>query len=251
MPRRARLKLLGYPLHVIQRGVDRCITFREKDDYVLYLGLLNELAPRFECDLHAYVLMTNHVHMLLTSRRPDGASQLMHRMGVRYVQHFNRSYHRTGPLWSGRFRSCIVDSERYLFTCQRYIELNPVRAGMVRGAEQYPWCSHRANVGLEPSTMLVPHLLYRGLGATPTARARLYRQMFREQLAEDELVRIREAVNAGNALGDERFAALIEEATGRRARRGAPGRPKREASVPPDGKCGPVPGFTSPADAGR
>jgi len=251
MARRARLKVLGYPLHVIQRGVDRCATFRMKDDYVLYLGLLNELTPRFDCELHAYVLMTNHVHMLLTSRRQDGVSQLMHRLGLRYVQHFNRCHQRTGPLWSGRFKSCVVDSERYLFACQRYIELNPVRAGMVGCAEHYPWSSHRANAGLEPSTMLVPHFLYEGLGPTAPTRAALYRNLFREELAEDETARIREAINTGNALGDERFALWLEETTGDRARPGVVGRPRRPKLVPPDGKYGPVPGFSGPADAGR
>src|SRR5205085_1772900 len=151
MPRRARLTIADHPLHVIQRGVDRAACFRDDHDRVLYLGLLGEVGPRFRCSIHAYVLMTNHVHLLLTPRTREGPARLMKHVGQRFVQHFNRKHRRTGTLWEGRFRSSIVDTRDYLVRCQRYIELNPVRAGMVRRAEDYVWSSHRANIGIEPS----------------------------------------------------------------------------------------------------
>jgi len=170
MSRRARLKIAGQPFHVIQRGNNRSETFLGRDDFVLYLGLLNELAPLFECATHAYVLMPNHVHMLITPSEADGLSLLMKHLGQRYAQHFNRVHGRTGTLWEGRFKSSLVHDESYLFTCQRYIELNPVRARIVDDPWDYPWVSYRANAGREPSTLSARHRLYLQLGATEDER---------------------------------------------------------------------------------
>jgi putative transposase len=241
MPRLARLRITGYPLHVIQRGNDRANCFRRHEDYVLYLGLVNELAPMFECELHAYVLMTNHVHMLLTPRTPDGPSRLMQNLGQRYVQHFNRAHLRTGTLWEGRFRSSVIDSERYLFTCQRYIELNPVRAGIVRNPWEYPWSSYRANANREPSVLITPHFQYHGLGRTPEERAASYRDFFRDPLSERVIGEIRTAANGGFALGDAEFIKALERATSQRACPGVGGRPRKGAHEKP----GSDPGFGS------
>jgi putative transposase len=246
MPRTARLRLPGHPFHVIQRGNDRTDCFRRREDFVLYLGLLNELSPRFDCGIHAYVLMDNHVHMLVTPGGTDSLSCLMKHLGQRYVQHFNRTHGRTGTLWEGRFRSNVIDSEAYLFRCQRYIELNPVRAGMVLRPEEYPWSSYQANAGCEPSTFLVRHSLYEGLGATPRERASAYRGLFRDSLPAEVLEEIRTAVNGGFVLGGPEFVARIERLVGRRMRPAAGGRPrraKRSGCVPPDGKPGSVPGL--------
>ena len=131
MPRRARLAIAGVPLHLIQRGNNRTACFFAEEDYALYLDHLTELAPKFDCRIHAYVLMTNHVHLLLTPRTATGASSLMKHLGQRYVQYINRTYRRSGTLWEGRFRSCIAREERYVLACYRYIEANPVRAAMV------------------------------------------------------------------------------------------------------------------------
>jgi putative transposase len=149
MPRHARLRIGGLPLHVIQRGVNRCACFGDESDYGVYLALLEELSTRYECAMHAYVLMTNHVHLLVTPPEPDGASKLMKHLGQRYVQYFNRRHKRTGSLWEGRFRSSLIDSEGYLMRCHRYVEMNPVRAGMVQRPSDYRWSSHGSNESLQ------------------------------------------------------------------------------------------------------
>ena len=218
--------------------------FRTPEDFVLYLGLLNELAPRFACDVHAYVLMPNHVHVLLTPQDAEGMSSLMKHVGQRYAQRFNRVYGRTGTLFEGRFKSCLVHDASYLFTCQRYVELNPVRARMVENPWDYQWTSYRFNAGREPSTLLKRHKLYQELGATDEERAAAYRELFRDPLGDDELDQIRTAVNGGFALGTREFVAAVELALNRRARPGAAGRPrKKRAVVLPDGKLRSVPGF--------
>lgn len=141
MPRRARLSLPGIPWHIIQRGNSRSVCFYDEEDCRRYLDELSELAPRFGCAVHAYVLMTNHVHLLLTPVREDSAALLMKHLGQHYVQYVNRVYRRSGTLWEGRFRSCLTQSEDYVLACYRYIELNPVRAGMVRHPGDYRWSS--------------------------------------------------------------------------------------------------------------
>ena len=227
MPRLPRLGLTGYPLHVIQRGNNRSICFRESGDYVLYLGLLNELAPLFGCDIHAYVLMPNHVHMLLTPQVPEGPSRLMQNIGQRYVPHFNRLHARSGTLWEGRFRASVIESEGYLFACQRYIELNPVRAGIVAHPWEYEWSSYRANAGRESSTFLVQNHQYLGLGMTEETRAKAYRDLFRDPIGDEVLHSIRFAINGGYALGSPDFINSIERLSARRASPGVPGRPRK------------------------
>ena len=145
MPRRARLALAGIPWHIIQRGNNRAVCFHAEDDYQFYLHYLKTFADQFGCAVHAYVLMTNHVHLLLTPEREDSAALLMKHLGQRYVQYINRSYRRSGTLWEGRFRSCLTQSEDYVLACYRYIELNPVRAAMVIKPQDYRWSSFHAN----------------------------------------------------------------------------------------------------------
>jgi putative transposase len=145
MPRRARLSLPGIPWHIIQRGNNRAACFHAEEDYRLYLDYLKEFSAKFDCAVHAYVLMTNHVHLLLTPEHIDSAALLMKHLGQRYVQYVNRTYKRSGTLWEGRFRSCLTQSEQYVLACHRYIELNPVRAGMVKKPQDYPWSSYSAN----------------------------------------------------------------------------------------------------------
>jgi putative transposase len=178
MPRRSRICLAGYPLHVIQRGANRSACFAADRDRRTYLGLLDELADMYGCGIHAYVLMTNHVHLLMTPQRSDAASLLMKHMGQRFTQYVNRKHNRTGPLWDGRFKSCVVDSETYLLRCYRYIELNPVRAAMVRSPHEYEWSSFRVNARGEPSLFVVPHPSYMSLGAESEERRAAYRALF-------------------------------------------------------------------------
>jgi len=239
MPRNARRKLAQVPLHVVQRGVDRCATFRSNDDFALYLGLLNELGPSFDCSLHAYVLMTNHVHLLLTSGTVDGPSLLMKHLGQRYVQTFNRRFERTGPLWEGRFRSHPVDGGMYFFRCHRYIELNPVRAGMVRHPWEYPWSSYRGNSGLDASIILRPHARYTDLGTSYEERAARYRGYFEHPPTEADLAEIRRSINSGSAFGSAEFVSDLEARLGRRSKALARGRPKGSGQIVlPDGKRG-------------
>jgi len=219
MPRRARLKVADLPLHIIQRGNNRTPCFYADEDYGLYLHHLAQLASKFECAIHAYVLMTNHVHLLLTSSKEDGPSLLMKHLGQRYVQYVNKTYRRSGTLWEGRFRSSIVQRDGYALKCQRYIELNPVRASMVKHPGEYVWSSYQTNAGLRPSTLIVPHQEYVGLGETAELRASAYRRSFRFEMDPADLREIRLAANGGFALGNDRFKAEIAEMLGRRVER--------------------------------
>jgi len=228
MPRRLRLRLTGFPLHIGHRGNDRSNCFFEPEHRELFLGLLSELSIKHSCAIHAYVLMTNHVHLLLTPGQPGAASSLMKDVGQRYVQYINRTRARTGTLWEGRFHSSIVDSEQYLLRCYRYIELNPVRAGMVESPGAYPWSSFRANAWGEASTLLVPHPVYQGLGPSPASRRTAYRALFERPLSPEELQEIRSALSGGFVLGSEEFAARIEELSGKRATARRPGRRRKD-----------------------
>jgi putative transposase len=219
MPRRARLRLAGLPLHIIQRGNNRTPCFYADEDYGLYLHHLAQLATKFKCAVHAYVLMTNHVHLLVTPDRDDGPSLLMKHLGQRYVQYINKTYRRSGTLWEGRFRSSLVQRDGYSLKCQRYIELNPVRAGMVRHPGDYVWSSHRVNAGLRTSILILPHQEYLGLGETPELRAAAYRRSFRFEMDPADLREIRSAANGGFALGNDRFKAEIAAMLGRRVER--------------------------------
>lgn len=229
MPRRARVTLPNVPLHIIQRGNNRQACFFADEDARFYLDWLREHAGKTGCRIHAYVLMTNHVHLLLSASTPDGAGALMKALGQRYVQYINRTHRRSGTLWEGRFRSCLTQEESYLLACQRYIELNPVRAGMVDHPAEFRWSSYRANAQGEPDAVIEPHPLYLALGATAATRQAAYRELFRYELDPGAVDAIRQATNGNYALGDERFGAEIPAMLGRRAVRGKAGRPVRGA----------------------
>lgn len=226
MPRQARLRIPGLPLHVIQRGNNKGACFRDDRDLHVYLSLLDQLSPPYGCTIHAYVLMTNHVHLLLTPDRPEASSALMKHVGQRFAQYVNRKYERTGSLFEGRFRSCIVDSDGYLLVCQRYIEMNPVRAGMVSHPSRYPWSSYRANAEGLASGIVIPHALYLGLGRDPSERCARYRALFEGEESATELGRIREAMRSGTVLGRESFVGGLADPVRRRVTKGRPGRPQ-------------------------
>lgn len=228
MPRRPRLRLPGVPLHLIQRGNNRSACFFAESDYQFYLEQLAERATAHGCAVHAYCLMTNHVHLLLTPATEDGVSMMMKGLGQRYVQYINRSYQRTGTLWEGRFRSCPVLDDAYLLTCSRYIELNPVRAAIVPHPAEFRWSSYRANAQGEPDPLLTPHSAYESLGAAGRPPHLAYRELFRDALAPGLVDEIRGATNGNFALGPPRFVSEIEQALGRRVTRGCPGRPAKE-----------------------
>jgi putative transposase len=227
--RHVRIVVAGYPLHVIVRGIDRAAIFFSESDRQSFLGALGEVAAAEAVSVHAYVLMTNHVHLLVTPATERGAGRLMKGLGFRYVQSVNRTYGRTGTLFEGRFRSSLIEGDRYLLACQRYIELNPVRAGLVEEPGAYPWSSYRANALGVPDPLLTPHPLYDGLAETDEARRAAYLDLFAEAIAQDVLTEIRTATNGGFALGGKRFQREIAVMLGRRTWRGRPGRPKRPA----------------------
>lgn len=225
MPRRPRVSLPNVPHHIIQRGNNRSACFYAEDDYRLYLEWLAEYSEANDCQVHAFVLMTNHVHLLLTPGSPAGVGALMKRLGQRYVQYVNRTYKRSGSLWEGRFRSCLAREEDYVLGCYRYIELNPVRAGMVEHPGEYRWSSYRANAQGEMIDFLEPHALYFSLAREELSRQKAYRELFRYQVEPGLIDEIRKATNGNYALGSERFKKEVEAALGRRATPGLPGRP--------------------------
>ncbi len=247
MPRHARVRIAKCPWHVIQRGVNRSRCFVDDADRQLYLNLLKVYSRRHECAVHAYVLMTNHVHLLVSPEDDDGLSRMMKALGERYVPYFNRLHGRTGTLWEGRFRSSVVQSERYLLICQRYIELNPVRAELVPHAGDYPWSSYSANAVGAASDLVTPHELYLRLGRDQKARADAYRKLFGPP-SESDIKLIRESASGGNALATEEFARVLETQTEipvwprkRGRQRGCRIRNESGAVVPPRGKKESVP----------
>lgn len=227
MPRRPRVNFSDLPLHLIQRGNNRQACFFAEEDYRFYLHWLRLGAEKYGCAVHAYVLMTNHVHLLLTPRTTGAASRLMQSLGRRYVQYVNRSYGRSGTLWEGRFKASLVSAEDYLLKCCRYVELNPVRAGIVRHPDEYVWSSHGANGLGERSELVTPHELYLRLGRAREQRLAAYRSLFRTELDDEDLGAIRKSVNQGLPLGAERFRLEVEVALGRKLAADARGRPRK------------------------
>lgn len=232
MPRLPRFNLVDVPQHVIQRGNNRQVCFFEPDDYLFYLDCLKTASGNSGCDVHAYVLMTNHVHILATPRRDHAIPRMMQSIGRRYVQYVNKRNKRTGTLWEGRYRASLVEAERYLLTCYRYIELNPVRArGLATTTPgDYRWSSYQANALGRGDAWLTPHPLYTNLGRMPADRQACYRALFEDALSAEALAEIRQSANQGVVLGGETFREQIEVALDIRARPGHRGRPftKRE-----------------------
>ncbi|MFZ0257283.1 MAG: transposase [Gammaproteobacteria bacterium] len=217
MARQPRFILPGQPQHVIHRGNNRSDIFFSEDDYLFYLDALCSAGQKHACEVHAYVLMTNHVHLLMTPQQGNSLSKVLQSVGRRFVQHINFTYERTGTLWEGRYRSTLIDSERYLLTCMRYIELNPVRAGLVRHPRHYRWSSYRANGEGKHDPLLSPHSLYENLGRTAVDCRRTYRELFKAPLEEATINAIRQSTNTGWTLGDDRFRRAIEAQLKRRA----------------------------------
>ena len=216
MARLPRLCIAGVPQHIIQRGNNRQICFGSVEDFAAYAYWLEESSRKYKVSIHAWVFMTNHVHLLVTPETNDGVSMMMQTLGRHYVRYFNHTYKRTGTLWEGRFKSCVIDAEDYLLVCQRYIELNPVRAGMVNDPASYTWSSYKANgLGQRPK-LWTPHRIYQQLGKTAGERSLVYRELFLAHLDQAVLAKIRTASNQGMALGNDRFKQEVESLTGRR-----------------------------------
>lgn len=231
MARKSRFNLPGIPQHVIQRGNNREPCFYAQGDYQCYLGELKEAAERNDCRVHAYVLMTNHVHLLLTPMAEFGITHLMQDVGRKFVRYINHSYGRTGTLWEGRYKASLIDSDAYLLTCMRYIELNPVRANMVDHPGAYRWSSYAHNAYAEASALLASHPVYTSLAPNTPLRAHAYRELFGIHLDPDQIHAIRDALNQELVLGREDFKERIEQMTKRRTRPGRSGRPRIDGAA--------------------
>ncbi len=227
MPRRPRLCPAGIPQHIGQRGNNRQICFASDNDLKAYAHWLLEGSLKCHVQIHAWVFMTNHIHLLATPQEEMAIARMMQYVGRQYVQYFNRKHQRSGTLWEGRYFSCLIQGDAYLLSCQRYIELNPVRAGMVEDPANYSWSSYRAN-GLGINTkLLTPHPLYVQLGRSKSERLANYRALFQPQVDGELFQDIQYALNHRLVLGTERFKTEVEELTGRRVRPLKRGRPPK------------------------
>jgi putative transposase len=225
MARLPRLTAPGFPHHLIQRGNNRQAIFVDDSDRALYLRELAELAGVHGLAIHAYVLMPNHVHLLATPAQHETLSRLMQGLGRRYVRCFNDRHRRTGTLWEGRYRSTVVETDRYLFACMRYIDMNPVRAGLVNDAVLYRWSSHAHHIGLHADPVVTEHAAYWALGNTPFERQVAYRRLFELNQEASEIESIRYATHHGWALGQPGFADAVAQGAGRPALPRRAGRP--------------------------
>ena len=225
MARLPRLTVPGYPHHIILRGNNRQAIFSSVADYQMLLALLDENTHKFGVALHAYVLMSNHFHLLATPSTEDGLPQMMQAVGRRYVRYFNNAHGRTGTLWEGRYRSTLIETEPYLLACMVYIDLNPVRAGLVKEASEYPWSSYGHYVGLRLDKMMTPHPLYWSLGNTPFERELAYAELVRSGTTLEQQQALTASTLSGWALGGADFVADLQKRTERRVQKSQPGRP--------------------------
>jgi len=225
MPRKSRFYVAGMPVHVVQRGNNRQPIFFDESDYRAYLKWLKEAAEKYQCSIHAYVLMTNHVHLLVTPEDVTGVSRMMQYVGRYYVPYINHTYDRTGTLWEGRYKSSLIDAEDYLLVCSRYIELNPVRASMVKHPSEYGWSSYGANAQGKSDVLVKPHAQYLALGARGEGQPSAYRDLFRAHIDDEVISEIRASWQTGTPLGNGRFREQIESVLKRKvgySRRGRP-----------------------------
>jgi len=227
MPRKPRFYLPNVPVHVTQRGNNRQVIFFDETDYKMYLEWVKIAAEKYGCRIHAYVLMTNHVHFLITPEHQDSLSRFFQYVGRYYVTYVNNTYGRTGTLWEGRYKASIVDEIQYLLSCYRYIELNPVRAGMVTGPEDYQWSSYQCNASINDDPLVTPHHLYLKLGDNEESRKKNYRDLFRTSFDGGELDEVRGCLQSGTPLGNDRFKDQIEQALKIKVGQTKRGRPRQ------------------------
>jgi putative transposase len=225
MARLPRLTLPGYPHHVIQRGNNRQAIFASVADYQVLLGLLRDNTEKFGVALHAYVLMTNHFHLLATPQTANALPQMMQAVGRSYVRYFNDSQGRTGTMWEGRYKSTLIQTDRYLLACMAYIDLNPVRAGLVAQAADYAWSSHGHYIGRRTDKLVTPHPLFWELGNTPFAREAAYADLVRAGVSDQQQRDLTQSALSGWALGEDDFVADLQKMTLRRITKAVAGRP--------------------------
>jgi putative transposase len=225
MARLPRLTLPGCPHHIIQRGNNRQAIFATSADYQLLLDILRENASKFEVHVHAYVLMSNHFHLLATPQTTDGLPKMMQAVGRRYVRYFNQTQQRSGTLWEGRYRSTVIQADHYLLACMAYIDLNPLRAGLVAQPQDYPWSSYRHYLGLSVDRLVKPHDLFWALGNTPFAREAAYAEMVRAGVDPVQQAALTDSALHGWALGESEFVVDLQKKIQRRVTKVSAGRP--------------------------
>ncbi|WP_051237327.1 REP-associated tyrosine transposase [Ottowia thiooxydans] len=234
MARLPRLTIAGYPHHVILRGNNRQPIFRDTADYRRLLGSLRNFSVEYKVAVHAYVLMTNHAHLLLTPETNEGLPGMMQALGRSYVRYFNDRHERSGTLWEGRYRSGLIEAERYLLACMVYMDLNPVRAGMVAAPADYPWSSHAHYIGLSQDPLVTPHPLYWEMGNTPFAREAAYASLVGVGQTSAQHETLTRAAHSGWALGTDHFVVDLQKRTARRLTPGQAGRPLGISKQVPD-----------------
>ena len=226
MPRYARLTIANIPYHLIHRGNNKQAIFFGDDDYLFFLDTIKEAKGKYECKLYAYCVMTNHLHLLVEPLIKEHLALFIKLIAQKYTQHINRFHKRTGTLWEGRFKSCPVSMDNYLLACCRYIEMNPIRAGVVADLKDYRWSSYPGKIGIRKDDLLDLDVWYESLGDTERERQERYHEWFKESIPEDEWNLIREATNKGGVLGNSRFKSRIEGTIGRRIEFRKKGRPR-------------------------
>ncbi len=227
MPRKPRFFLPDVPVHLVQRGRSREPVFFENNDYHAYLNWLKTAGERYDCAIHAYVLMTNHIHILATPKDQQGISRMMQYVGRHYVPYLNDTYGTSGSIWEGRYKASLISDEQYLFACMRYIELNPVRAEMVGRPGDYPWSSYRRNAEGEHDPLITEHSLFKALGKTKRKRQEAYKALFDVDLEESQRTAIRAAWQTGTPLGNNHFKELIEKKLKTKVGQARRGRPEK------------------------
>ncbi len=231
MPRKPRFYLPDVPVHIVQRGHSRNPVFFEADDYHAYLNWLSEAAERYDCKVHAYVMMTNHIHLLVTPKLINSISLMMQFLGRHYVPYINYTYGTSGSIWEGRYKANLIHDEEYLLTCMRYIELNPARADMVKTPSAYQWSSYSANGQGKDNALIQSHPLYQSLGRTKSKRIEAYTALFKGHINDDAMSNIRASWQSGTPLGNDYFRERIEAKLKCKVGQVKRGRPKK-AAVP-------------------
>ncbi len=232
VPRKPRFFVVGLPAHIVQRGNNRQVIFFEERDYELYLSLLNKACDRYDCEIHAYALMTNHVHIVATPLGKESVSRMMQYVGRHYVPYINKKYRRSGTLWEGRFKAAIIESSAYLLACYRYVELNPVRAGIVEHPGEYWWSSYGRNGLMFENEVVTAHREYQQLGSNDQERAKNYRLLFEQICTDADLDLLRNYTQSGTPLGNAKFREEVEAALGMKTGQPLRGRPAGRVGSP-------------------
>ncbi len=228
MPRKPRFYVPGTPVHVMQRGHNREAVFFSEQDYLEYLRCLKHAADQYGCKIHGYVLMTNHIHLLVSPENKNSIGQLFQGLGRHYVRYINETYHRQGGLWEGRYKGNIIQSQTYLLACMRYIEMNPVRAGMVDHPEKYRWSSYTANALGADNAILSEHEEYINLATSSYQRQKVYQGLFDDNLETEAVDFLRQSLQSGTPLGNAQFITQVETTIGGKIGCIRPGRPKKQ-----------------------